>query len=101
MTRTAFRSVREQPIGACGNARRAALLESLAVHLAATPWHRASVPAVTRGCGVSPAAFYQYFDGVAEAVCELVAGLRARGERVPEHLELIRGLIDFEETRDA
>ena len=73
---------------------RTALLAAAAKHLESTPWHRASVSAVTEICGTSTATFYQYFPDVASAIRELVADVSLA---VPEHVLQIAELLAWED----
>jgi AcrR family transcriptional regulator len=98
-------SARDQRVlGRRGAATRAAILDALAAHLAATPWHRASVPALARAAEVSAAAFYQYFPDLPDAVRALTESLARDGEPLPAHLAplpahlgLIVALLGWEE----
>lgn len=89
-----FRSRDRLALGPRGTATRAAILAAVDAHLRATPWHRASVPALARAAGRSPGSFYEFFEDLPHAVRTLAAG--SDGE-VPEHLRLIVELLDFED----
>lgn len=88
-----LRALDGRVLGPQGAGTRAAILAAVAKHLASTPWHRASVAAVTLLSGTSTATFYQYFPDLAAAVRELAVGVEA-----PEHLRLIVGLLDWEDA---
>jgi AcrR family transcriptional regulator len=94
----------QRVLGRRGAATRAAILDALAAHLAATPWHRASVPALARATEVSAASFYQYFPDLPDAVRALTESLARDGGPLPAHLGplpahlgLIVALLDWEE----
>lgn len=89
-----LRSRDRRVLGERGLDTRARVLAAAAKHVECTPWHLASVPAVTRSIGMSPSTFYQFFADMPDVVRELVAG---SGDELPEHLALIAELLDFEE----
>ena len=89
-----FRTRDRRVLGPRGMKTRAAILTAVDAHLRATPWHRASVPALARDAGLSAGNFYQYFADLPAAVRELVADA---GDDAPEHLRLIAGLLDHED----
>jgi AcrR family transcriptional regulator len=82
-------------LGPRGAATRDTVLRAVAEHLAATPWHRASVPALARDGGTTAGTFYQYFADLEDAVRELRDRARQAGA-VPEHLARIVELLDWE-----
>lgn len=89
-----LRSRDRRVLGPRGMKTRAVILAAVDAHLRVTPWHRASVPALTRAAGLSAGNFYQYFADLPAAVRELVADA---GDDAPEHLRLIAGLLDHED----
>ena len=83
-------------LGPRGTATRDTVLRAVAEHLATTPWHRASVPALARDGGTTAGTFYQYFADLEDAVRELCDHIQRAGGLVPEHLARIVELLDWE-----
>lgn len=59
-------------------------------------WSRLTPIAVAREAGASPASFYGYFDDLEDAVIELAVHLEDAGEKFPDHLSGILGLLAIE-----
>lgn len=83
-------------LGPKARASRQALLDALGALLETTAWRTLSVSDVTRSVQVSTASFYQYFPSLEDAVLELARALECSGASLPEHLELVVGLLRFE-----
>lgn len=83
-------------LGPRARATRRALLDAVAALLESTAWRALTVRDVARAADSSPAAFYQYFPTLDDAVLELARTLERAGTSLPEHLELVAGLLRFE-----
>jgi len=94
--RTVLRGTSGLPLGPKARVTRQNLLDALAEVLACTPWHLVTVTDVAYTANTSPATFYQYFESLAEAVLELAAAAERSRRTMPEHLEMITGLLRFE-----
>lgn len=80
---------------------RQALLDALDALLETTAWHALAVRDVARLADASPATFCQYFPSLEDAVLELARTLERDGASLPKHLELVAGLLRFEQARSA
>lgn len=85
-------------LGPRAQASRRELLDALDTLLRTTPWRLLRVTEVADLAGASPAAFYQYFSDLDDAVRHLVADRRARSKRISKHLRLVAALLEFETT---
>jgi AcrR family transcriptional regulator len=96
MARAKFRNS-PGAVGEHGLKRKQEILDTARLYLEVTPWRKASTVDIARLSNCSHATIYQYFPDIDEILHEVIAEMNRNNEKIPEHLQLIWDLLQYEE----
>lgn len=83
-------------IGPKGSKRKDSILDALDEMLKSLPWRGVNVLELSRRAQCSPALFYDYFPVLEDAFFALLARTQDKAVPVSHHLQLIQGLLLYE-----